>query len=343
MFLTSTIMLAALLGVTEHAHRTIAEKAKPSFNGATRWFNSTPLTLEGLRGKVVLIDFWTYSCINWRRALPWTREWAAKYKDQGLVVVGVHTPEFSFEKKEENVSKAVKEMDIDYPVAMDNNYNIWNSFQNQFWPALYLVDAKGKLRYQKFGEGDYTEAELQIQKLLKEATGKNITAAPAMLQPGGYEAQPDWKSLASPETYVSYYRARGFSSPGGIVRDAETLYSLPRKLQLNQWALSGKWDVGEERLFLGKGTGKIVYRFHARDLHLVMGPPAAGTSVKFRVLIDGRPPGISHGLDTDDNGNGTVTDQSMYHLIRQQGPIVDHEFQIEFLSPGVEVYVFTFG
>jgi thiol-disulfide isomerase/thioredoxin len=318
-------------------------KPGPSLSGASSWLNTKPLDLAGLRGKVVLIEFWTYTCINWRRALPYTREWALKYKDHGLVVIGVHTPEFSFEYKLANVSRAIDEMSIGYPVALDNDFKIWNSFQNQYWPALYLIDAKGKLRYQKFGEGDYAEAERQIQKILNEASVKDVSNDVIDLHPDGYEAAADWGQLLSPENYLGYTRTTGFASPQGIVTNKRLLYSLPKQLKLNQWALSGTWIMGKEHVQLSKGPGKLIYRFHARDLHLILGPAIPGTSVKFRVLIDGKPPGSAHGLDIDSNGAGKVTEQRMYQLVRQQVPVAERQFEIEFLDPGVEVYNFTFG
>lgn len=344
MFLTaSTILLAAIFLGTSQKRKEFSQKMKPSLSGATSWINTKPLTPGDLHGKVVLIDFWTYTCINWRRTLPYVREWASKYKDQGLIVIGVHTPEFSFEQKSENVSRAIKKMNIGYPVAMDNNFEIWQSFENQYWPALYLIDAKGQIRYQKFGEGDYTESELMIQRLLKEVSAKNVSDKTVALQPEGFEAAPDWENLRSPENYLGYSRTRGFASSGGVVRDKPVLYSFPKQLRLNQWGLSGEWIIGAENLSLGRAPGKIIYHFHARDLHLIMGPARPGTSIKFRVLIDGKPPGSAHGLDVDNNGNGIVDEQRMYQLIRQPGPIIDREFQIEFFDPRVEVYDFTFG
>ena len=318
-------------------------KMGPSLDGATGWLSSQPLNLADLRGKVVLIDFWTYTCINWRRTLPYVREWASKYKDKGLVVIGVHTPEFSFEQKSENVSRSINEMNMDYPIALDNNFEIWHSFQNEYWPALYLIDAKGRVRYQKFGEGDYAESESQIQQLLKEASAKNVGDKPVVLQPGGFEAAADWENLGSSENFLGYDRIEGFTSPERVVVGKQIDYTVPEKLKLNKWGLSGKWIMGKESVSLSNENGKIIYRFHARDLHLIMGTTTQGTSVKFRVLIDGRPPGIAHGLDIDSDGNGTVTEQRMYQLVRQQGPVIDREFQIEFLDPGVEVFDFTFG
>ncbi|PWV55700.1 thioredoxin family protein [Chitinophaga sp. S165] len=321
------------------------QKMKPSLSGATGWVNTQPLNLKDLRGKVVLIDFWTYTCINWRRTLPYIREWASKYKDQELVVIGVHTPEFPFEKETDNVNSAIKEMHISYPVAVDNNNAIWESLQNEYWPALYLFDAKGKLRYQKFGEGDYQESELKIRELLKETAAADVPGGITTLQPEGIEAAADWGNLRSPENYLGYFRTQGFASRETIHPDKPVVFSVPDDIQLNQWALSGEWKMSAGKIVMQKKGGKIVYRFHARDLHLIMGPATPGTTVKFRVLIDGKPPGPAHGLDIDSDGNGTVTGQRMYQLIRQPGNIEDKIFEIEFpeTEQGVEVYDFTFG
>ena len=341
---TSSIIIIALMFVANgQIYGGLTQKKEPSFNGATGWINTQPLDLTNLRGKVVLIDFWTYTCINWRRTLPYIREWASKYKDQGLVVIGVHTPEFPFEHRLENIRGAVKEMNITYPLVVDNNFGIWNAFQNEYWPALYLIDAKGKIRYQKFGEGDYHESELQLQQLLKENSAKNVSDQTIALQPKGFEAAADWENLRSPENYVGYSRTQGFAFPSEVVADKQVLYAAPSKLNLNQWGLSGDWIMGKELLLLSKAPGKIIYRFHARDLHLIMGPSVRGSCIKFHVLIDGKPPGCAHGLDVDSSGNGTVKEQRMYQLIRQQGPIIDRSFQIEFSDPKVEVYDFTFG
>jgi thiol-disulfide isomerase/thioredoxin len=342
--LTASAILSALIfGAVGTEHGGLTRKTGPSLSGATKWSNSQPLTLASLRGKVVLVDFWTYTCINWRRTLPYIREWASKYKEQGLVVIGVHTPEFSFEQKFENVSREIHEMDIGYPVALDNDFEIWHSFQNQYWPALYLIDAKGQLRHQKFGEGDYTKSELMIQQLLKEASAKNVSDKPVVLQPEGFEVAADLEHLESPENYLDYNRSQGFASSEETIPDKQVIYSAPSRLRLNQWALSGEWIIGKENARLVKGQGKVIYRFHARDVNLIMGPAIPGTSIKYRVFIDGNPPGPAHGLDVDSNGNGTLTDQRMYQLIRQQGPVIDREFQIEFLDPQAEVYDFTFG
>ena len=342
LFSASTLFLAAMLGAAPVGGSFI-RRTGPSLGGANSWLNSQPLNLEELHGKVVLIDFWTYTCINWRRTLPYINAWSAKYKDQGLVVIGVHTPEFSFEHNQENIHSAIQSMHIGYPVAVDNDYAVWNSFQNQYWPALYLIDAKGEIRFKKFGEGDYQKSELQIQQLLKEVSAKNVFEKTEMLQPDGFEAAADWGNLQSPENYINSERSQGFISPEAVIPDKQMVYSIPAAMNLNQWALSGIWALGKENAQLVKGPGKIVYRFHARDVNLIMGPAAPGTSIKYRVTVDGRPPVTSHGLDIDSEGHGEVREQRMYQLIRQPGTIADREIQIEFLEPGVEVFDFTFG
>ncbi len=314
-----------------------------SLERANEWLNSPPLTAADLRGKVVLIDFWTYTCINWLRQLPYVRAWAEKYRDQGLVVIGVHAPEFPFERNIDNVRRAVKDMGLAYPIAIDNDFAIWRAFRNQYWPALYFVDAQGRLRHHHFGEGEYEQSERFIQKLLAEAGANGIGHELVSVEPRGLEVAADWGSLKSPETYMGYERTERFASPGGAIRDTSHLYDGTARLRRNQWTLSGDWTVKKGDAALNKSGGRIAYRFHARDLHLVMGPLAPGTSVPFRVLIDGRPPGAAHGTDVDDLGNGTVTEQRLYQLIRQQKPIADRLFEIEFLDPGVEVFAFTFG
>ncbi|HSV23174.1 MAG TPA: thioredoxin family protein [Xanthobacteraceae bacterium] len=322
----------------------IANQAElASLERANEWLNSPPLTATALRGKVVLIDFWTYTCINWRRTLPYVRAWAEKYKDQGLVVIGVHAPEFSFEKNINNVRWAVKAMQIDYPVAMDSELVIWRAFRNQYWPALYFIDSQGRVRHYYFGEGSYEQSEMIIQALLAEAGISGIDRQPVSVDAQGVEAAADWRSLMSPENYVGYERTQNFASPGGAAPDKPRVYELPALLRLNEWALSGDWTVKTEAAVLNKASGMIAYRFHARDLHLVMGPAAPGTSVRFRVRIDGRPPGAAHGVDVDDQGNGTVVEQRLYQLIRQSMPIADRQFEIEFIDPGVATYAFTFG
>jgi thiol-disulfide isomerase/thioredoxin len=314
-----------------------------SLSSATEWLNSRPLTAESLRGKVVLIDVWTYTCINWLRTVPYVRAWADKYKDHGLVVIGVHAPEFPFERNVDNVRRAVKEMGLTYPVAIDNDFAIWRAFRNQYWPALYFVDAQGRTRHHHFGEGNYEQSEKFIQKLLTEAGAGVVSGELVSVQGVGAEATAEWGSLRSPETYVGYERTERFASRGGAVQDKSHIYAVPARLGINYWGLSGDWTVKKGAAALNKAGGRIAYRFHARDLHLVMGPAAPGSSVRFRVLIDGQPPGAAHGVDVDDQGNGTVTEQRLYQLIRQPKPIADRLFEIEFTDPGAEAFAFTFG
>ena len=315
-----------------------------SLSGATGWVNSKPLTAKDLKGKVVLVDFWTYSCINCLRALPYMRAWAEKYKDDGLVVIGVHTPEFDFEKQLPNVQKAVKKFDITYPIALDSNQEIWNGFHNQFWPAHYFIDAKGKVRYEHFGEGEYAQSERWIQQLLKEANAKPMPEDTVSVHGQGVQAAADLSSVRSPETYIGYARAQHFGSPNGIRQDREKQYTVPNDLRINEWGLAGNWVDRAQLAELKAAGGKIAFRFYARDLHLVLGPSADGKSVRFRVTIDGHAPGTSHGVDTDADGNGVVTDQRLYQLVRQVGaPVADHVFVIEFLDPGVQAFSFTFG
>ena len=314
-----------------------------SLERADAWLNSPPLTASELRGKVVLVDFWTYTCINWRRTLPYVRGWAEKYRQQGLVVIGVHAPEFAFEKNADNVRWAVDDMRIDYPVAVDSDHVIWRAFDNQYWPALYFIDAQGRVRHRQFGEGSYEQSEMIIQELLAEAGAGAVDRAPVMVDAQGVEVAADWRSLKSPENYVGYERTENFASPGGAFLDKPRTYQPPAMLRLNEWALSGDWTVKTGTAVLNQPNGGITYRFHARDLHVVMGPAAPGTSVKFRVRIDGQPLGAAHGTDVDEQGDGTVTRQRLYQLIRQPKPIADRTFEIEFLDPGVEVFAFTFG
>jgi len=318
------------------------EGALPSLSGATEWLNSPPLTPEELKGKVVLVDFWTYSCINCLRAIPYVRAWADKYKAQGLVVIGVHAPEFAFEKNVKNVQTAVASLKIGYPVAIDNDYAIWRAFGNQYWPAHYFIDAQGRIRHHHFGEGDYDESERVIQQLLADAGKTNVSSDIVAVNATGAEAAPDMSNVRSPETYLGYDKAENFISPGGAVEDMHHVYvaATPR---LNEWALSGDWTVGKEDAVLNEKGGSIVYRFHARDLHLVLGPGLGGKPVRFRLTIDGKAPGASHGVDADANGQGVVNEQRLYQLIRQSGDISDHTFAIEFLDPGVAAYAFTFG
>jgi len=315
----------------------------PSLDGATQWLNSQPLKPPNLRGKVVLVDFWTYTCINWLRTVPYVRAWADKYKDQGLVVIGVHSPEFEFEKNIENVRRASAALRIDYPIAIDSDHTIWRAFRNQYWPALYFVDAAGHIRHHQFGEGEYEQSELIIQQLLAEAGSGRSGRELVSVDGRGAEAAADWSSLKSPENYLGYERTENFAPPGDAVLGKRRVYAAPGRLKLNQWALSGDWTMEKQVTVLNKPNGRIVYRFHARDLHLVMGPAVRGASLRFRVLIDGKPPGAAHGIDVDEQGNGTVTEQRLYQLIRQPKPITDRQFEIEFLDSGVEAFAFTFG
>ncbi len=317
------------------------EGSLPSLAGATEWLNSPPLTADGLKGKVVLVDFWTYSCINCLRAIPYVRAWAEKYKDQGLVVIGVHAPEFAFEKRVENVKQAVTDLGITYPVAIDNDYGIWRAFDNNYWPAHYFIDAQGHIRHHHFGEGDYDGSEHVIQQLLAEAGKAGVASDVVMVKAGGAQAAADTSDVQSPETYVGSDRAENFVSPGGVVAGAHTY--APGMPRLNEWALAGNWTVGNENAALAQPQGSIVYRFHARDLHLVLGPGPDGKPVRFRVTIDGAAPGANHGTDTDTEGSGTVTGQRLYQLVRQSGQVQDHTFEITFLDRGVQAFAFTFG
>ena len=314
----------------------------PSLSGATAWLNSPPLTSESLKGKVVLIDFWTYSCINCLRTIPYIKAWAEKYKDHGLVVIGVHTPEFAFERDVDNVRRAVSDLKIGYPVAIDNDYKVWRAFDNEYWPAHYFIDAEGRTRYHHFGEGDYDGSERVIQRLLAEAGNGGVPQSLVSVAASGAEAAPSQGDDKSPETYIGYNRADNFVSPGGIVEDENHLYDSADP-KLNQWSLSGDWLVSGERATLTSDNGKIIYRFHARDLHLVLGPTADGKPIQFRVTIDGQAPGEDHGADTDADGHGVVNGQRLYQLIRQSGAIKDRTFEIQFLDSGVHAYAFTFG
>jgi cytochrome c biogenesis protein CcdA/thiol-disulfide isomerase/thioredoxin len=314
----------------------------PALSGAVAWLNSPPLTADGLKGKVVLVDFWTYSCINCLRAIPYVRAWAEKYRDQGLVVIGVHAPEFAFEKNLDNVRTAVADLAIGYPVAIDNDYAIWRAFDNRYWPAHYFIDAKGRIRHHHFGEGDYAESERVIQTLLAEAGNAGAPAGLVAVNASGAEAAADMGNVLSPETYIGYDRAGNFISPGGAVPDAPHVYAAATP-RINEWALAGDWTIGGEHAVLDAVGGRIVYRFHARDLHLVLGPAPDGKPVRFRITIDGAAPGASHGADVDAEGQGAVTGQRLYQLVRQSGPIIDRTFEIRFLDPGVQAYAFTFG
>jgi len=339
---------AARLGVIGSAVQQMAcaalternEGALPSLSGATEWLNSPPLTPAGLRGKVVLVDFWTYTCTNWLRTLPYVRAWAEKYRDRGLVVIGAHTPEFPFEKDIDNVRWAAKEMDVNYPIAVDSDYGVWRAFDNNYWPAVYVADVNGRIRYHHFGEGAYDETERVIQRLLNES-GRTTDKQLVKVTPRGLEVAADYSTLRSQETYLGYERADSFA--GDVSQDAAREYTVPAKLALNQWALAGNWTVKGRPVVLNAADGSIVFRFHARDVNLIMCPPTAGQPVRFTVKVDGKAPGASHGDDTDAQGNGTVTRQRTYQLVREQDRIADRTFQIQFADAGVEAFDFTFG
>lgn len=315
----------------------------PDLSGATAWINSPPLSAASLRGKVVVVDFWAYSCINCLRSLPTIQAWNEKYKESGLVIIGVHTPEFPFEKDEANVRRAVRELGIDYPVAMDNDYRLWRAFHNRFWPAHYFIDTTGRVRYHHFGEGDYEQSEAWIRSLLEERNHQKPPELAVKRSATGAEASSEAVNVQSPETYIGYIRAKNFVSPGGFNEDAPQLYRAPARLELNDWALQGRWLDESQIATLLSAQGGLVYRFHARDLHLVLGPTSAGKPVRFRVTLDGKPPGADHGEDCGADGVGTVTDSRLYQLIRQKSGVQDRLFRIEFLAPGVQAFAFTFG
>jgi thiol-disulfide isomerase/thioredoxin len=333
----------AMMSAKPAGGKSVTEGEMPALTGATGWLNSKPLTREGLRGKVVLVDFWTYSCINCLRSMPYINQWYQHYKDSGLVVLGVHSPEFAFEKDAGNVRQAIEKYGIRHPVALDSELAIWKAFNNRFWPAHYFIDAKGQIRGHHFGEGKYAKQERTIRQLLTEAGAKNLPDPLDDAAGQGITAASDTAKVASPETYVGYERAENFRSPGAFVKDAVKTYALPASLTLNQWALVGPWTVAREHARLERAPGKIAFRFRARDLHLVLKPAAATKPVRFRVLLDGKPPSADHGVDVDANGNGTVREQRLYQLIRQRGEVGEREFTIEFLDAGVEAYAFTFG
>jgi len=314
----------------------------PGFDGATGWLNSEPLTAEGLRGNVVLVDFWTYTCINWLRTLAYVRAWAEKYRDAGLVVVGVHTPEFPFERDPDNVRRALQEMDVGYPVALDPDFAVWRAFDNSYWPAAYFADAEGRIRHHQFGEGGYEDCERAIQMLLREAGRDGVADDLVSVAPEGFEVQADWGSLNSPETYLGYEQGRNFASPG-FAADEPRTYVVPEGLNRNDWALAGEWTIGSRAAAVDEAGARLAFRFHARDAHLVMGPREPGAAVAFRVRLDGEPPGEAHGHDVDEDGNGTLSQQRLHQLIRQPGSIRDRTLELEFLAPGAEAYCFTFG
>jgi thiol-disulfide isomerase/thioredoxin len=343
------VVVGGVIAMVLGWHRNVPAKIGPAehdstldLSGAVAWFNSGPVTSESLRGKVVLVDIWTYSCINSLRELPYVKSWAAKYKDAGLVVIGVHTPEFSFEKERPNVEWAVGDLKVPYPVPMDNNYSIWHSLENDYWPADYFIDGKGRVRHHHFGEGDYAESERVIQELLKENGAANVPGGTVNISAPGIEAPPS-ADVQSPETYVGYHRAEQFASPDVVSRDSPQSYTRPANPALNHWGLSGSWNVGGESGVLVAAPGGIVFRFHARDLHLVLGPTKDGKPVRFRVKLDGAAPGNNAGVDVAPDGSGEVRQPRLYQLIRQKDHIGDRTFEIEFLDPGVHAFVFTFG
>jgi thiol-disulfide isomerase/thioredoxin len=319
------------------------EGRMPSLDGATGWLQSPPLTPDDLRGHVVLVDFWTYTCVNWLRTAPYVRAWAEKYRDQGLVVIGVHTPEFGVEHDVDNVRRAVEDRMLSHAIALDNDYAIWNAFDNHYWPALYAVDAQGRIRYHRFGEGDYEESERVVQALLAEAGAHGVAEDLVSVVGEGSEAAADWSHVGSPETYVGYLRGDNFASPGGAVPDVPSRYEPPARLGLNHWALSGEWTIGREAAVPNEPGARLACRFHARDLNLAMGLAPHGGPVPFRVSLDGQPPGAAAGTDVDGDGRGTVSASRLYQLIRHPGAVTDRSFEIEFLDRGVEVLVFTFG
>ena len=313
------------------------------FDGATGWLNSEPLTPEGLRGRVVLVDFWTYTCVNWLRTLPYVRAWASKYEDAGLTVVGVHTPEFGFESDIDNVVAQTRNLGVEYPVAVDSGYQVWGAFANRFWPAIYIADAAGRIRHHHFGEGEYPQTEMVIQRLLLDAGARDLDLDLVAVEPRGLEVAADWQSLRSPETYVGYIQSSGFASEGVAPLDLPHEYSAAPRLPLNSWDLSGNWTVARHAAGSNAPGARIAFQFHARDVNLVMGPRTTGASIPFRVTLDGRAVDDAHGSDVTSDGRGIVRDQNTYQLIRQSGPISSRRFEIEFLEAGAEVYCFTFG
>jgi thiol-disulfide isomerase/thioredoxin len=319
------------------------EGTMASFDGAVAWLNSEPLTPRGLRGKVVVVQFWTYTCINWLRTQAYYRAWSQRYRNKGLVTIGVHTPEFTFEHDLDNVRWAVQARKIDYPVAVDSDYEVWQAFANHYWPALYFVDAEGRIRHHRFGEGDYERSEMVIRHLLVEAGVDDLPEGLAAIDPNGDEVQADWEDLRSPESYLGYDHANGFDSGGSATFDKAHDYTAPSRLRLNRWGLTGNWTVRSDASALAAPNGRIAYQFHARDVNLVMGPAKKGTSVPFRVWLDGEIAGAAQGTDVDSHGHGTVVQQRMYQLIRQAKPIAGRRFEIEFLDSGVEAFCFTFG
>jgi thiol-disulfide isomerase/thioredoxin len=314
----------------------------PSFEGATGWLNSKPLTADDLHGKVVLVDFWTYTCINWLRTLGYVRAWHEKYQEHGLVVVGVHTPEFPFERDADNVRWAAAHQRLEYPIALDPEYAVWRAFSNNYWPAVYITDAEGTIQHMHFGEGGYEECEMVIQMLLREAGQDGVGNDLVSVAGEGFEAQADWGTLASPETYLGYRQGRNFVSADAAALNEPREFDVPERLERNQWALSGNWTLGPGKSVANGADGTLAFRFHARDVNLVMSPSASGP-LAYRVLVDGEPPGDAHGLDVDESGNGTLDRPRLHQLIRERRAITDRTVEITFLAPGAEIYCITFG
>ena len=329
-------------GLHTHAQELPVEGRLASFDGATGWLNSEPLTPAALLGKVVLVDFWTYTCVNWLRQLPYVRAWAEAYAEHGLVVVGVHTPEFGFERDVENIEAAVALRRITYPIAIDSEYGVWRAFDNNYWPALYFADAQGRIRHHHYGEGEYEQSEMVIQQLLVEA-GSSPPRERVSVEPRGLEVAADWTTLRTPETYTGYERGEGFASPEAVRPGKPQAYSAPTRLSLNQWALAGDWTIEGQPATADTAGARVLVRFHARDVNLVMGPAVRGTSLRYRVLLDGQPPGQARGDDVDDQGYGTLTAQRLHQLVRQDGGIGDRTVEITFLDPEAQIFCFTFG
>jgi len=339
----ATLMAVSAAGAAEPFRSKLpVEGTAPGFDGAVTWLNSAPLSSKQLRGKVVLVDFWTYSCINCIRTVPYVRAWASKYRDQGLAVVGVHTPEFKFEQDLSNVNAAVGRFQIDFPIAVDSNQTIWQAWGNRYWPAYYLVDANGKIRYKQFGEGNYDKMERAIQSLLAEASGKPMDSGLVNPPTPAEQMQPDLARLGSGEAYIGYRQADNFRSAERVREDRSQQYSVGA-LRLNEWGLSGQWTVGAESAMADQPNAGVAHNFSARDLHLVMGPGKPGAGVRIKVTLDGQPPGADHGADIDADGNGVITATRLYQLVRQTGKVRQRRFEIRFLDKGAEAYAFTFG
>ena len=335
----SAVALIALAAIVSGAQD---EGPMPPLDSATAWLNSTPLHAKSLRGKVVLVNFWTYSCINSLRELPYLKAWAAKYRDAGLVVIGVHTPEFAFERESGNVKEAVSELGVTFAVPIDSDHAIWSAFGNQYWPATYFIDGKGRIRYHHFGEGAYEQSERVIQELLRENGAQGISEGTVRNAATGIEAPPSG-DVRSPETYAGYERTELFASHERMVHDSPRTYTGPLSLSLNQWGLAGLWNTGPEHDSLQAAPGRVVFRFHARDLHAVMGPGKNGRPIRFKVTLNGVAPGEDHGVDCGADGAGEVSQPRLYQLIRQRGQVEDATFTIEFVDPRVEIFSFTFG